>query len=83
MTWTWRAASPGDKYAIVPVLDGAELPYSVCRVSGRFEAWHRHTNPRGGYWGGEIISIHDDPHQARTACMAHAQTPSPSGDGTP
>ena len=75
----WRAASPGDRYAIVAVLNNNPLPYSVAKVDGRFEAWHREINPRGGYWGGTIISFHTDAQQARAACIAHQQTPPPAG----
>lgn len=63
-------------------MDGEQmLPYSVAKVSGRYEAWHRHRDTRGGWWGGEILGVFDDPQDARQACVAHANgsTPSPCG----
>lgn len=83
MSWTWRACSPGDQFAIVPWQGDTLLPYAVAKVADKYEAWRRHQNPRGGWFGGEILSVHDDAQQARAACEADAQTPSPHGDGTP
>jgi len=82
MTWQWRACSPGDQFAIVPVEDDGELlPYSVAKVGPLYEAWLRHPNPRGGYWGGEMLGRFHDPHEARQACMDHAGEVAPSPTG--
>ena len=80
VNFAWRCASPGDRHAIVATdLNNNPLPYSVALVGGSFEAWHRDINPRGGYWGGTLISIYTDAQQARAACIAHLIAPPPAG----
>lgn len=74
MTVTWRAALPGDRYAIVACAeDGSLLPYSVARVViagvSRFEAWRRFPAARGGFWGGALLGWFADAQAARRRCV--------------
>lgn len=80
MTITWRPASPGDAFAIIPIQDNTELPYAVAKVGKGFEAWKRDTNPRGGYWGGQMLGIYETYPEAMARCMQEIQAPPPSGE---
>jgi hypothetical protein len=55
------------------MFDGDVLPYTVCKVSGRFEAWLRYPD-----WGGEQIAFCLNAAEARQACIDHwLNAPSP------
>lgn len=73
MVLQWRAAGPGDRYAVNLWEGEVMLPYSVCRVTYRheetYEAWRREPNGRGGFFGGEIIGFF---HGAGGAAKAKA-----------
>ena len=72
--WLWRAATPGDRYAIVVELNSVPLPYAVCKLvvgdAPRFEAWRRAPALRGsGFWGGTLLGAFADAAEARAACI--------------